>query len=489
MFCKCELTFSQSTTRLPAPYTHEAFIVSGEPTDTTDLDRNRQLVTAAKVTPPPDEPAQTLAKANEAIAIRPKRGRLTLLSRRIYNALLYHSQQQGVDQPVYSLPLVELIGDARFNSNNTELLKSHLRDMQATTIEWSTSGVGQNRWVSTQLIGTVTIEEPGKGRPCHITWRFPEEIRERLVKPARYTRILLEISAMMRSYAAAVLYEIGARYLTSPSRLTMREDTIWWAAVLTGRSDITEVDYRFLKRDVISKALAEVDTYCDEFSLELVEHKRGRKVEDMQFRVVPKMQQALLGGDPTQNVFDLELVGRLIALGIPKTDAQDLYATTDEGQLRATLEHTEQRLKNQALPELKSPVAYFRDALRKGYAATPELPERRSRPKPAPARKPSKEDQLQWIRDAWEADRAARASEYYRELGEDPQGQLRHRFEIEQLPELATPIVRAWQRDGPNSRIARGSFFRWVANVTWPEELTDSKLLDFAISKGLLKSQ
>jgi hypothetical protein len=32
----------------------------------------------------------------------------------------------------------------------------------------------------------------------------------------------------------------------------MREDVIWWAAVLTGRSDIKEVDYRFLKRDVIA---------------------------------------------------------------------------------------------------------------------------------------------------------------------------------------------------------------------------------------------
>ena len=56
-----------------------------------------------KPSPTPDE--QSVAKANEAIAIRPKRGRLTLLSRRIYNALLYHSQRQGVDEPVYKLAL------------------------------------------------------------------------------------------------------------------------------------------------------------------------------------------------------------------------------------------------------------------------------------------------------------------------------------------------------------------------------------------------
>ena len=42
---------------------------------------------------------QSVAKANEAIAIRPKRGKLTLLSRRIYNVFLYHAQQQGVEKP------------------------------------------------------------------------------------------------------------------------------------------------------------------------------------------------------------------------------------------------------------------------------------------------------------------------------------------------------------------------------------------------------
>ena len=44
-------------------------------------------------------------------------------------------KRQGVDRPSYSILLSELIDDARFTSNNTELLKSHIRDMQATTIE------------------------------------------------------------------------------------------------------------------------------------------------------------------------------------------------------------------------------------------------------------------------------------------------------------------------------------------------------------------
>uniref|UniRef100_UPI000D3B2926 RepB family plasmid replication initiator protein n=1 Tax=unclassified Variovorax TaxID=663243 RepID=UPI000D3B2926 len=439
---------------------------------------------------PPSADEQSVAKANEAIAIRPKRGRLTLLSRRIYNALLYHSQRQGVDEPVYKLALSELIGDARFNSNNTELLKAHLRDMQATTIEWSTSGPALKRWVSSQLLGTVTIEEQGRGRPCMVTWRYPEEIKERLVRPHQYTRVLLEISGQMRSYSAAVLYEIGARYLTSPGRLSMREDVVWWAAVLTGRSDIKEVDYRFLKRDVISKALAEIEALCEDFSIELIEHKRGRKIEEIQFRVVPKMQQRL--GDmssPERNVFDLALVGRLIALGIKQEEAQDLYATTDEGQLRATLDHVDQRLRSPTMPELKSPAAYFKDALKKGYAAIKSLPPTDAPPAAAAAppamQQLSPSDRMQRIRELWDNDRMAQARAMFAEMQPSAQGELRGQFETQRLEQLAPPIARAWRRDGPASRVAASTFYKWVAQTTWPEEPSDRVLLDFALQRGV----
>lgn len=444
---------------------------------------------------PPTAEEQSVAKANEAIAIRPKRGRLTLLSRRIYNALLYHSQRQGVDEPVYKLALSELIGDARFNSNNTELLKAHLRDMQATTIEWSTSGPALKRWVSSQLLGTVTIEEQGRGRPCMVTWRYPEEIKERLVRPHQYTRVLLEISGQMRSYSAAVLYEIGARYLTSPGRLSMREDVVWWAAVLTGRSDIKEVDYRFLKRDVISKALAEIEALCEDFSIELIEHKRGRKIEEIQFRVIPKVQQRL-GDIPNaeRNVFDLALVGRLIALGIKQEEAQDLYATTDEAQLRATLDHVDQRLRSPTMPELKSPAAYLKDALKKGYAAVKSLPAAGTLPPaatastntPAPPAIPlSPSDRMQRIRELWENDRMAQARAMFGEMQPPAQGELRTQFEAQRLEQLAPPIARAWRRDGPASRVAASTFYKWVAQTTWPEEPSDRVLLDFALQRGV----
>jgi len=427
---------------------------------------------------------QTLAKANEAIAIRPKRGKLTLLSRRIYNVFLYHAQQQGVDHPEYSILLSDLIDDARFTSNNTELLKSHIRDMQATTIEWHTSIGNARQWTSTQLLGTVRIDEPGRGQACTITWSYPEAIRERLVKPAHYTKVLLEISSQMRSYAASVLYELGARYLTSPGRLTMREDVIWWASVLTGRSDITEVDYRILHRDTIKKALVELDTLSEDFRLEVVEHKRGRKVEELQFRVIAKPQATLEGlAQSAKNVFDLALVERVIALGVKRTDAQDLYAVTDEGALRAAVEHTEQRMKSSALPPIKSPAAYMRDALKKQYAGAGEGGSANAA-NDAPALGLNVNERLQRLREEWQHFKASEARGLFAEMTEGERSGHVAKFETERLVDLASPIAKAWRRDGISSRIAASTFYRWLAGVMWPGEVTDKDLLEFAMSRA-----
>lgn len=427
---------------------------------------------------------QSVAKANESIAIRPKRGKLTLLSRRIYNALLYHAQRAGVDQPSYTILLSELIDDARFNSNNTELLKTHIRDMQATTIEWHTSIGEQRRWTSTQLLGTVHIQERGRGSPCSITWGYPEPIRERLVKPAHYTKVFLEISSQMRTYAAAVLYELGARYLTSPGRLTMREDLIWWASVLTGRSDIETVDYRILHRDTIKKALVELDTLNDGFRMEVVEHKRGRKVEELQFRVIPKVQPSLQGLEAGgRNVFDLQLVERLVALGFKRPDAQDLYAATDEGALRAALDAVEARMKSAALPALESPPAYLRDALRKGYAGQGGQAAQDGRDAAAAA-EPTLQEKLRRLRDEWEHERTQQARAAFATLAEAEQRQHIARFEAQRLDELPPPVAKAWQRSQVHSRIASGSFFRWLAGVLWPEPVTDTALLEFALKRA-----
>ena len=73
----------------------------------------------------------------------------------------------------------------------------------------------------------------------------------------------------------------------------------------------------------------------------------------------------------------------------------------------------------------------------------------------------------------------------YAEMLEPMQAEIRTRFEAARLDEVAAPIARAWRRDGPASRIAATTFFKWLAQETWPEEPTDRVLLDFALQRGV----
>ncbi|NML15988.1 replication initiation protein [Azohydromonas caseinilytica] len=456
--------------------------ITGDDNDPAHPDMAREAAPATdRRRPAPRRDDAMVQKANESIAIRPKKGRLTLLSRRIYNALLYHAQQQGVEEHQYSLPLATLIGDAHFNSRNVALLKDHIREMQTTLIEWNSVGAGEQRWTSSQLLGAVEIAERGSGYPVIISWSYPDKVRERLLKPSRYTRILLEVGAQMRSYATAVLFELGMQYLTSPSRLTMREDLYWWASVLTGRSDIEKVDYRYFKRDVLRPALAEVDALQQDFVLELIEHKEGRRVAELQFRVLRRSPAA---PEVAQSAtFDLELVERLRQLGLKDEEADLLYNRSDEALLRATVEHVEQRLRNTALPPLTSPAAYLRDALKKGYAGVAPAPAL------APAEPPPSMVQasVQGIRDEWERAQARDCEARFGALPAEEQLLLRQAFEDEALPGLMAPIVRAWERDGPASRVAGPLFLRWLARRWLSAEPTEKDLLEFAIARGMLQ--
>jgi hypothetical protein len=186
--------------------------------------------------------------------------------------------------------------------------------------------------------------------------------------------------------------------------------------------------------------------------------------------------------ESAKNVFDLELVERVIGFGFKRSDAQDLYAVTDEGVLRAAVEHSEQRMRSTTLPPLKSPAAYLRDALKKQYAGAGEGAAPSGRGDSAP-REPSVREKLQKLREEWQHFRSTEAKSLFGEMPDGERAVHLARFESERVADLASPIAKAWRRDGINSRVAASSFYRWLASQMWPGEVTDKELLEFAMTR------
>src|ERR1700709_41182 len=103
-----------------------------------------------------------LRKAVEAIAIQPKSGKITLLTRKLFNVLLAVAQQADESGDTYRALLSDIVANAAFDSNDTALVKEHLRRMVSVQVEWSTgtwSLKPGGKWGISRLIADAEILE------------------------------------------------------------------------------------------------------------------------------------------------------------------------------------------------------------------------------------------------------------------------------------------------------------------------------------------
>lgn len=429
-----------------------------------------------------------LRKAVEAIAIQPKSGKITLLTRKLFNVLLAVAQQADESGDTYRALLSDIVANSAFDSNDTALVKEHLRRMVSVQVEWSQGTSSQKpgrKWGISTLIADAEILEDPQTRRVWVEFSFAPKIKKKLLDPVQYARLSLQFQSQLRSSAGLALYEICVRYLTNPSHLTMRETWEWWRPILSGTPDTEAGDeakreYKYFKRDYLRPAIAEVNAVTNIF-VELIEHREGRRVAEIQFRVTER-KQPMLALDEHPNVFDSTLVDRMVKIGIPLKEAQSLYADSEENRIRAALQLTEQRMRSTSLPPVRSAAALFKDALKKGYAPPVETAAGAA---PAVGRGASAavaaDDPKARLLDEYAAYRRKEARSLYEEQGDMERELARQSFETDELPGLGSHLRDDWRRRGLESKLGDTAFFDWLARKTWGEP-TDGDLLAFTLS-------
>jgi hypothetical protein len=269
----------------------------------------------------------------------------------------------------------------------------------------------------------------------------------------------------------------------------MRETWEWWRPILSGTPDTEAGDeakreYKYFKRDYLRPAIAEVNAVTNIF-VELVEHREGRRVAEIQFRVTER-KQPMLALDEHPNVFDSTLVDRMVKIGIPLKEAQSLYADSEENRIRAALQMTEQRMRSTTLPPVRSAAALFKDALKKGYAppveAVPSVAGAAVGKAIAAGGAPA-DDLKARLLGEYAAYRRKEAQALYDEQGDVERELARQSFESDELPGLGAHLRTDWRRRGLESKLAETAFFDWLARKTWGEP-TDGDLLAFTLSQS-----
>ncbi len=419
-------------------------------------------------------------KANDSIGLRVVEGQFSLLSRKLYNVFISSAQKQqrpGVNAPTddpsaesyFWIPLQEVVKDAKYNSNDYETLKAHANELQNIRVEAENSRM----WTSERLLSGVKIFNShglkSKGGTVWLGFSFPPEVLQMVLKPTVYTRFSLWYQTQLRTASSLALYEVCRRYASSPSHVTNRGKWEGWYYTITGTAttDKNIPEYKYFKRDHLVKSITEINTITD-INVELLEFKEGRRVAEIQFKVHLKAQGTF--ELPSVPIINTEMIDRIVALGVSRDEATQIYSTYDEASVKAHLELVETRQKQSNTQPLGSPAAYFKTAIKNGYANGKPSVVAEPVP-PAPAKKKKS------LRERFMIARAKDALEHYQKLSFEEQQPLFNAF-----ADSADKSLKPYLKKGLEMALVRNAFGDWLATTLWGQP-SDSQILDFLESE------
>ncbi|MDT7838872.1 replication initiation protein [Aquabacterium sp. OR-4] len=322
-----------------------------------------------------DAGQELLRKPVNALAIVPQSKKITPLFRKSYNVMLHLAQEQGMERDIFRAPISAVLAGLDFDSNDTGLVKRHLRAMATTAVEWQSPTTGEGAsWAISGLIGHAEIKR--EGGQNWLEWSYSVRLKQELLEPSVFARLSLEMIAQLRSHGAIALYEICSRYRDVGR--TSRQAWSWWRPVLSGKPETDkqkQLEYRFFKRDVIKRAIDEVNAITD-IEVELLEYKAGRFIADLQFSVRRKQQVPLPLVPPgsAPQPLDLTQVVRATALGVDEERAEQCLHEFGEAPLKAALDVLERRVASAFPQPLRDPQRYLRAVLEGARGGPDETP-------------------------------------------------------------------------------------------------------------------
>lgn len=309
-----------------------------------------------------DTTGEIVRKPVNTLAIVPKSARITLLGRKAYNVLLFEAQEQGLEKEVHRAPLSRIVRGVDFDSNDTDIIKKHLRAMVSTTVEWQspTTGEGAAWNVSGLLAHAKLTKESGQ---VWVEWSYAVNLKKELLEPTVFARLKLEVISQLRSHAAVALYEICTRYKDIAK--TSRQPWRWWHPVLTGAphsASVEKLEYRIFKRDTLKSAIAEVNAITD-LDIELIEHKQGRAISEIQFGIRLKSQTPLPLRMPPEPV-DLKLIAWAAELELDTDKAEELLVLHGAEAFKSALQALSERIAKAYPGPVRDRLRYLRSILK-----------------------------------------------------------------------------------------------------------------------------
>lgn len=309
-----------------------------------------------------------LRKPHEMIVMMPRSARVTLTGRRIYSALLQVAQTRLVALPgmpaadfMFEAPLAAILRTTGSSGSERTAAKKYLIEMRSLEVDWESTAPGDGvKWRGFSMLSEVALElRRGEN---WVSWSYPPTIMAALRDPQRWARIDLDVLAKLGSYTAVALYEICARYRENPSGVTSRKPVTWWVDALSNGPGAERREWRKFKNERVKDAVVEINAETD-LDIDLIEHKQGRVITEVQF-AVRKKRQVSAPRPPTGEPVDATLVLRAETLGIREIKLEGLLKEFGDERVRTQIEVLERRAANKSLRTIENAFSYLRSLLR-----------------------------------------------------------------------------------------------------------------------------
>ncbi len=205
--------------------------------------------------------------------------KLSLLQRKIANALLFNAYDQLLEKDEHEIHIPTLCKLIGYDSNDHKKIKTSLIHLLASVIEWNLVDGdkidNEGIWNASSMIADASID----GAVC--TYSYSNKMKKLLHRPELYGRINMVVQAKFQSTYGLALYENCIRYQNIDQTPSF---DITQFRKLMGIEEGKYKIFRDFKNRVLNKAIEEVNTLSP---ILITPHfqKQGRQVTAIQFSI------------------------------------------------------------------------------------------------------------------------------------------------------------------------------------------------------------
>jgi plasmid replication initiation protein len=300
------------------------------------------------------------AELKKHVAVIHSSNKLTLLQRKIANALLFNAYKELERKDEHTIHISKLCDIIGYDSNDHKRIKTALINLISTVLEWNlVDGERLEKdqvWNASSIIAGASID----GAIC--TYSYSPQMRKLLYRPNIYGRLDMLVQAKFQSTYGLALYE-------NCNRFQDVGQTPWFTLSkfrkLMGVEEGKYKIFRDFKTRVLDKAVEEVNKYSP-LSISHKFLRQNRQVLSIQFLI--KKTKLNLDADTENRIFSHDSISKILKLqfGLSLKQIKEIVEKYEEQYIREKIDVVQSSTSFKK-GNVKNLARYFLSALHDDY--------------------------------------------------------------------------------------------------------------------------